>query len=198
MGQCRAALSTDSHSENADSQPIIGPLYRLHLRKHRRPEGGDRHTCQFLQHIRHHQPELGLERLPRAFDYTSYAFDVTWSNVLHTLTVGACLCIPSEDERTADLNGSINRPQANFIHLTPIVGRLLDPTALNGLKKGLFIGEALKASDITKWEASGAEIYNTYGPAECTVTSTVERVRRGEPDIRVGDPGIGKGTGALI
>ncbi|RYP51310.1 hypothetical protein DL768_003314 [Monosporascus sp. mg162] len=74
----------------------------------------------------------------------------------------------------------------------------LDPTTLNGLKEVLFIGEALKASDVAKWEASGAEIYNTYGLAECTVTSTVERVRKGEPDIRVGDPGIGKGTGALV
>ncbi|OCK73332.1 putative nonribosomal peptide synthase [Lepidopterella palustris CBS 459.81] len=162
------------------------------------PKGATVTHANFCSAIRHHQPELGFERSSRVFDYTSYAFDVAWSNVLHTLTVGACLCIPSEDERTADINGSINRLQANFIHLTPTVGRLLDPTALNGLKKVLFIGEALKASDVANWEASGAEIYNTYGPAECTVTSTVERVRRGEPDIRVGDPGIGKGTGTLV
>ncbi|KAG2007942.1 hypothetical protein GB937_008135 [Aspergillus fischeri] len=162
------------------------------------PKGATVTHANFCSAIRHHQAELGFERSSRVFDYTSYAFDVAWSNVLHTLTVGACLCIPSEDERTADINGSINRLQANFIHLTPTVGRLLDPTALNGLKKVLFIGEALKASDVAQWEASGAEIYNTYGPAECTVTSTVERVRKGEPEIRVRDPGIGKGTGALV
>lgn len=163
------------------------------------PKGATVTHANFCSAIRHNQLELGFERSARVFDYTSYAFDVAWSNVLHTLTVGACLCIPLEDERTADINGSINRLQANFIHLTPTVGRLLDPTALNGLKKILFIGEALKASDVAKWEASGAEIYNTYGPAECTVTSTVERVRRGEPDIsRVGDPGIGKDAGALV
>ncbi|KAE8419880.1 hypothetical protein BDV36DRAFT_293772 [Aspergillus pseudocaelatus] len=162
------------------------------------PKGATVTHGNFCSAIRHQQPDLGFERSSRVFDYTSYAFDVAWSNVLHTLTVGACLCIPSEDERTADINGSINRLQANFIHLTPTVGRLLDPTSLNGLTKVLFIGEALKASDVAKWEVSGAKIYNTYGPAECTVTSTVERVRKGEPDIRVGDPGIGKGTGALV
>lgn len=162
------------------------------------PKGATVTHANFCSAIRYHQPELGFERSSRVFDYTSYAFDVAWSNVLHTLTVGACLCIPSEDERTADINGSINRLQANFIHLTPTVGRLLDPTALKGLEKVLFIGEALKASDVVKWEASGAEIYNTYGPAECTVTSTVERIRKGEPNIKVGDPGIGKGTGALV
>jgi amino acid adenylation domain-containing protein/thioester reductase-like protein len=182
--------------------PIISPSSALYIvftsGSTGAPKGATVTHANFCSAIRHHQPELGFERSSRVFDYTSYAFDVAWSNVLHTLTVGACLCIPSEDERTADINGSINRLQANFIHLTPTVGRLLDPTALNGLEKVLFIGEALKASDVAKWEASGAEIYNTYGPAECTVTSTVERVRRGEPDIRVGDPGIGKGTGALV
>lgn len=122
---------------------------------------------------------------------------MAWSNVLHTLTVGGCICIPSEDERTADINGSINRLEANFIHLTPTVGRFLDPTALKSLKRVLFIGEALKAGDVARWEVSGAEIYNTYGPAECTVTSTVERVQMGEPHNRVGEPGIGKGIGAL-
>ena len=122
---------------------------------------------------------------------------MAWSNVLHTLTAGGCLCIPSEDERTAHINGAINRLQANFIHLTPTVGRFLDPTALKRLKRVLFIGEALKASDVARWEASGAEIYNTYGPAECTVTSTVQIFKMGEPNTRVGEPGIGKGIGAL-
>lgn len=162
------------------------------------PKGAIVTHANFCSAIRHHQRELGFESSSRVFDYTSYAFDVAWSNVLHTLTVGGCLCIPSEDERTADINGSINRLQANFIHLTPTVGRLLDPTALKGLKKVLFIGEALKASDVAKWEASGVKIYNTYGPAECTVTSTVEKVKIGEPDSRVGDPGIGKGIGTLV
>ncbi|KAF9875045.1 putative nonribosomal peptide synthase [Colletotrichum karsti] len=163
------------------------------------PKGATVTHANFCSAIRYHQSELGFERSSRVFDYTSYAFDVAWSNVLHTLTVGACFCIPSEDERTADINGSISRLQANFIHLTPTVGRLLDPVALSSLKKVLFIGEALKASDVARWEASSAEIYNTYGPAECTVTSTVERVRKPEPDGRPpGDPGIGKGTGCLV
>ncbi|KAM7185078.1 Nonribosomal peptide synthase [Naviculisporaceae sp. PSN 640] len=165
------------------------------------PKGATVTHGNFCSAIRYHQPDLGFERSSRVYDYTSYAFDVTWSNMLHTLTVGACLCIPSEDERTADINGSITRLQANFIHLTPTVGRLLDPVSLKGqLKKVLFIGEPLKASDVAQWEASGAHIYNTYGPAECTVTSTVELVPTGDAHshkTRAGDPGIGKGTGCV-
>lgn len=161
------------------------------------PKGAIVTHANFCSAIQYHQSQLGFEKSSRVFDYTSYAFDVAWSNLLHTLTVGACLCIPSEDERTADVHGSITRLQANFIHLTPTVGRLLDPTALPTLRKVLFIGETLKASDVVKWRASGAEIFNTYGPAECTVTSTVEKVQIGDHDARVADPGIGKGIGAL-
>ena len=159
------------------------------------PKGATITHANFCSAIRHHQQELGFDQKSRVFDYTSYAFDVAWSNVLHTLTAGGCLCIPSEDERTADVVGAINRLRATFIHLTPTVGRLLDPAALESVEKVLFIGEALKASDVARWENSSATIYNTYGPAECTVTSTVEIVQPGQ-DV-IGDPGIGYGIGCL-
>lgn len=72
---------------------------------------------------------------------------------------------------------------------------MLDLISLKVLKKVLLIGEALKASDVAKWEDSGAEIYSTCSPAECTVTSTVEIAQTGEPERRESDPSIGKGIG---
>ena len=39
----------------------------------------------------------------RIYDFASYAFDVSWSNVLGSLECGACLCIPSDAERRDDL-----------------------------------------------------------------------------------------------
>ncbi|KAF2443243.1 putative nonribosomal peptide synthase [Karstenula rhodostoma CBS 690.94] len=163
------------------------------------PKGATVTHANFCSAIRYQQQQLGLTRASRVFDYTSYAFDVAWSNVLHALTMGACLCIPSEDERTADVAGAINRLGANFAHLTPTVGRFLDVASLGGLEKVLFIGEALTASDVARWKASNADIYNTYGPAECTVTSTIEKVhpRRLDEPESVGDPGIGVGAGCL-
>lgn len=39
----------------------------------------------------------------RIYDFASYAFDVSWSNLLGTLECGACLCIPTDAERRDDL-----------------------------------------------------------------------------------------------
>ncbi|KAK9417247.1 putative Nonribosomal peptide synthetase [Seiridium unicorne] len=164
------------------------------------PKGAIVTHANFCSAIRHQQRQLGFEKTSRVFDYTSYAFDVAWSNILHTLTVGGCLCIPSEDDRTSDIAGSVARLQANFVHLTPTVGRLIDPKAFAGVKKLLFIGEALKATDVTRWKGSGVEIYNTYGPAECTITSTIEKIDMNDyvdQKAPLSDPGIGTGVGTL-
>jgi non-ribosomal peptide synthetase component F len=39
----------------------------------------------------------------RIYDFASYAFDVSWSNILFALECGACLCIPADTERRDDL-----------------------------------------------------------------------------------------------
>ena len=159
------------------------------------PKGATVTHQNFCSAAVHQQEQLGFERSSRVFDYTSYSFDVAWSNVLHTLMIGACLCIPSEYDRTADICGSINRLRADFVHLTPTLGRFLDPATLGGLTKVLFIGEALKASDVARWSNSKAELYNTYGPAECTVTSTIVKVTK--DDKLTSDPSIGIGVGCI-
>jgi amino acid adenylation domain-containing protein/thioester reductase-like protein len=185
--------------------PIISPSSILYIvftsGSTGTPKGVIITHSNFCSAIRHQQHQLGFESSSRVFDCVSHAFDVAWSNVLHTLTAGGCLCIPSEDERISDINGAINRLRANFIHLTPTVGRMIDPDMLRSVRKILFIGEPLKASDVARWEASGVEIYNTYGPAECTVTSTIQKVlhvnNEEQLKIQLSDPDIGKATGAL-
>ncbi|KAI0123358.1 hypothetical protein BJ170DRAFT_660160 [Xylariales sp. AK1849] len=164
------------------------------------PKGATVTHTNFCSAIRHQQQQLGVETSSRVLDYTSYAFDVAWSNILHTLTAGGCLCVPSEDDRTSDVVGSINRLRANVVPITPTVARLIDPAALQGVKKFMFLGEALKAADVTRWEGSGVEIYNYYGPSECSVVSAVEKVdlsQMSKPSCKPSDPGIGVAVGAL-
>ncbi|KAH8889973.1 putative nonribosomal peptide synthase [Thozetella sp. PMI_491] len=157
------------------------------------PKGAIITHQNFCSAIEYHQEPLGFDPSSRVFDFTSYAFDVAWSNILHTLTAGACLCIPSEEDRVTDVAGTISRLGVNFIHITPTVSRMLDPRALSSVKRILFIGEALRKDDVTRWRDTNVKLYNTYGPAECTVTSTVEAVsQHGEED-----PSIGTGIGSV-
>ena len=145
----------------------------------------------FASALHYQREKLGIEPSSRVYDGVSFSFDVAWSNMLHTLTAGACLCIPSETDRTLNVNQSIQQLDANFLHITPTLSRLLDASSLSIVQKLLFIGENLQASDVDKWSVNGRKIYNTYGPAECTVTSTIHQVTKSTTE-----PSIGKGAGA--
>jgi non-ribosomal peptide synthetase component F len=53
------------------------------------------HSC-FASAIRHQQSAHNFRPGQRVFNFASYAFNVSWSNLLHSLTSGSCLYIPSE------------------------------------------------------------------------------------------------------
>ncbi|KAI0005257.1 hypothetical protein F4779DRAFT_50368 [Xylariaceae sp. FL0662B] len=153
----------------------------------------------FSSAIRYQQDALGFTSSSRVYDFVSYAFDVSWSNILHTLTAGACLCIPSQDQRQNNIAESIRSLRANYADLTPSIFRLIKPTQVKCLQHITFSGEVLLAEDAAIWK-DAKKVINTYGPAECTVKSTISTLdcREGSvPDIgyRVGvntwlvDPG---------
>ena len=149
--------------------------------------------ANFSNAIKHQQHDLGFRKTSRVFDFVSYAFDVAWSNIIHTLTVGECLCIPrQEDVDSLNVAKSISRQRVNCLHITPTVARLLEPRDLPTLEKVLFCGEPLKRADAARWSPQ-CEVYNTYGPAECTVISTMAMIDSSE----VGEPSISTAIGAV-
>lgn len=114
-----------------------------------------------------------LDRSTRLLQYASFAFDVSILDLMITLIAGACLCIPSSDERENRLLESINEYEANYIALTPTVARTLQPERLTTLKTLKVSGEALLTSDIERWSvAPHIRLINMYGPAECTINAT--------------------------
>ncbi|KAK4498511.1 hypothetical protein PRZ48_011169 [Zasmidium cellare] len=136
----------------------------------------------------HQQAALGFTTSTRLYDYSSYAFDVSYDS-LHALMAGGCLCIPSEQDRLADITESIIKLRANYLRVTPTASRLLDASRLDQVQTVSFIGEPLKASDLVQWQ--GQRIYNTYGPCECSITSTASLVEDWN------DPDIGTGLGLV-
>jgi len=145
----------------------------------------------FSSAIQHQQHRLGIVSTSLVYDFVSYAFDVAWSNLIQTLTAGACLCIPSESDRRGNIAQSIQDLRANYAHLTPTVARTIDPAAVPGLQTMSLIGEPVSQADIKRW-ADRRVMLNTYGPAECTPVSTIQDLKITD----VGEPRIGKGIGA--
>ncbi|KAK3312656.1 hypothetical protein B0H66DRAFT_631298 [Apodospora peruviana] len=110
---------------------------------------------------------MHIDSSSRVFQFASYTFDVSISDIFTTLTQGGCLCIPSERDRINDLAGAIVRLDANNACLTPTVARLLRPEDVPCLKYLSLGGESLRQDNFDLW-AGHVRLTNIYGPSECT------------------------------
>ena len=114
-----------------------------------------------------------LDHRSRVLQFASYAFDVSVHESLTPLMLGGCVCIPSELERVNSLREAVARLQVNWAELTPSVARLLQPQDVPGIKTLVLGGESITAGDIAKWQ-DHVRLLCAYGPAECTVVSTIQ------------------------
>ncbi|KAI2468494.1 non-ribosomal peptide synthase [Annulohypoxylon bovei var. microspora] len=115
---------------------------------------------------------VGYRAHSRVLDFASYAFDVCIDCMLCTLSVGGCLCIPSDADRVNDLSGAIRKMNVNMAHMTPSVARVLDPDIIPSLEVLGLGGEAISAGDAAAWSRN-TKVINAYGPSECTVGCAV-------------------------
>ncbi|KAK4623504.1 Nonribosomal peptide synthetase dtxS1 [Fulvia fulva] len=128
--------------------------------------------ANFTSAIKYQQAAHGFRPLCRVLDFAAYAFDVAWSNLLHTFTVGGCLCIPSETERRERLEECFARYNISHADLTPSVARLLPLSTIATLDTLVLGGEELRPEDAARW-APLTTLINPYGPSECTPTATI-------------------------
>ncbi|RAH47819.1 acetyl-CoA synthetase-like protein [Aspergillus brunneoviolaceus CBS 621.78] len=122
-----------------------------------------------------------LNSQTRAFQFAAHAFDSSILEMLMTLIAGGCVCIPSEEQRLNGLSNAINTLQANWLELTPSVARFLQPDLIPGVKSLLLVGEPMSRKDVSQW-ADRVQLLNAYGPAECSVVTTIQsRVKANDP-----------------
>ncbi len=142
-----------------------------------------------------HSQKLHLSTSSRVYDYASYSFDIAVHNALMSLSLGGCLCVPSEDERDNDIEGSFARLGANWADLTPSVARILDPGVLVsfGLRTLVLSGEAVGRDIIELWAARVDNLINAYGPAECQICTVQGRLESLEDAAKIGR-GVGCAT----
>jgi len=104
----------------------------------------------------------------RFFQFSSYAFDASFGEILMTLLSGGCICVPSDADRLDNLADAVRALNANTALFTASVLRLLKSADVSGLKTVISGGERVTSDLIDIWGA-GREFFIIYGPAECTV-----------------------------
>lgn len=118
-----------------------------------------------------HAPAILMRQTSRVLQFSNLCFDASIMEILTTLTVGACVCIPSDEERMNNIPGAISRMSVNWTLLTPSVANVLQPESCASLKVLVTGGEAMQPRHIAKWRDSTA-LVNAYGPSECSVIAT--------------------------
>ncbi|KAE8143595.1 hypothetical protein BDV38DRAFT_276679 [Aspergillus pseudotamarii] len=133
-------------------------------------------------------PCYSLNPQSRVFQFSSHAFDVAVGDYLFGLALGACVCIPKETESRDNLAGAIRGRKANWVFLTPSVARTLDPRAVPEIKVLVTGGESARPTDFKTWSGAVRLAY-VYGPAECTIYTTVQT--NTQPDANPANVGLG-------
>ncbi|VUC26265.1 unnamed protein product [Clonostachys rosea] len=156
------------------------------------PKGAMVTHKNFSSAIYYYRSIFGFKQTSRVLDFASYAFDVAWFNILHTLTAGGCLCIPTKADLQNNLSGCIQDMRVSFAAMTPMVWDLLGEQDLESFESIIFTGERLAPLD-SKYRRLTASIFNAYGPAECSVINTYAQINQNDTK----EPSIGKGWGVI-
>lgn len=121
-----------------------------------------------------HSTNLYIDHTARVLQFASYGFDTSIEDHLTTFAVGACLCVPSEADRTSGLAEFATQAQANFAHVTPSLAHsLLRRRDFPNIKTLLLGGEPITNANLKEWAVPDVCLIQVYGPSECCVTTTV-------------------------
>lgn len=119
-----------------------------------------------------HGPAMGMQSSSRVLQFASYTFDASVMEILSTLLMCGCICIPDDKTRLNDVAKAINDLDVNWALLTPSFAKLLSPSTVPGLKTLVLGGEAMSQSDVLTW-ADKTRLVNAYGPSEAAVVAAV-------------------------
>jgi amino acid adenylation domain-containing protein len=120
-----------------------------------------------------HIAATGLSETSRVLQFASYAFDDSIKDILSTLLVGGCICVPSEIDRMSNLAQFMAAKRVNWAHLTPSFARSLDPQSMPPMFQTLLLGgEPMSSQDVLQWSPY-LRLINAYGPSELCVTCSV-------------------------
>ncbi|KAH6714878.1 hypothetical protein BKA61DRAFT_734232 [Leptodontidium sp. MPI-SDFR-AT-0119] len=113
----------------------------------------------------------GLSYRSRVLQFASFSFDASMGEILTTLMVGGCVCVPSESERLNDISAVIRQRHIDVVILTPTFAKLLNPENVPTVKTMILGGESTGKEHIRKWHDK-VRLIPAYGPTECCLVSS--------------------------
>lgn len=132
-----------------------------------------------------HGLKLGIGPGTRVLQFASYTFDNSLEEMFTSLQRGACVCVPSEEQRVNDLPGAIAELNANFMDLTPTIAALLKPTDVPSIKSMGLGAEPLTKALIELWRPY-VRVYGQYGPSEASINSAWRDFTNGGEATNIG------------
>ncbi|OGM44001.1 nonribosomal peptide synthase [Aspergillus bombycis] len=140
-----------------------------------------------------HLSEMSVGPGTRAFQFASYTFDVSFDEIIGTLMLGGCVCVPSEYERMNALTDAMAKYRVTWTELTTTVASLLVPSSIPTLNTLVLSGEPLTKEVVNLW-SDHVQIINSYGPSECCVCTTCNS----QTSITKDPTNIGRGLGCTL
>jgi amino acid adenylation domain-containing protein len=157
-----------------------------------RPKGveiGHRALVNFLSSM---QREPGITSSDRLLAVTTFSFDIAGLELYLPLVSGARVVIAPRAAVIDGnaLSGMLKDAGITLMQATPATWRILLECGWRGTPglKVLCGGEAMTASLARQLLATGAEVWNLYGPTETTIWSTLERLSSSTELISIGHP----------
>ncbi|GAB1218566.1 hypothetical protein ATERTT37_007825 [Aspergillus terreus] len=135
-----------------------------------------------------------IDRQSRMLQFASYSFDAFLAESLNTLVVGGCVCVPSEKDRQNGLAKAMREMQVTHAMLTPAISRLFRHEDVPSLRSLILMGEAMRSADFDYW-GSHIQLFNGYGPTECTIALSCREYQAG---VHVNDIGWPRAAAAWI
>ncbi|KAK9685270.1 hypothetical protein K7432_015575 [Basidiobolus ranarum] len=126
-------------------------------------------VANFIQAL---DQEWKLTTNDSVLQFTNYTFDISVIELLHPLTIGACISISRQEYLLSDLEESIRMLNVTSILLTPTIATLIDPAKVPSVKRLMNVGEMLTTTARNIWYPY-VEICNGYGPTETTVLTLI-------------------------
>jgi amino acid adenylation domain-containing protein len=157
-----------------------------------KPKGVEIRHRSLVNFLASMQRQPGIAPSDRLLAVTTFSFDIAGLELYLPLVSGGRVVIAPRDATFdgAALTKILNDSKISIMQATPVTWRLLLESGWQGTPglKLLCGGEALTSELAAQLVATGAEVWNLYGPTETTIWSTLQRIHSQDERVSIGRP----------